>query len=191
MTKRQVILVTDGDQIAKESLEHAAKNIGGRCISLSAGNPSPMTGDELVSIIKQAPYNPVLVMFDDCGSSKIGSGEDCMYGVATHPDIEVLGAIVVASNCMKSRGTPVHLSLDCYGNVLGKGVNKFGCHQQQRSARIYGDTVEILNQLFIPVIIGIGDIGKMHHRDATVIGSPITTKAVQLILNIHYQNERK
>ncbi|MXQ52190.1 stage V sporulation protein AE [Shimazuella alba] len=191
MPRRKVILVTDGDQIAKDSLEKAAKNIGGRCISLSAGNPSPLTADSLVSFITQAAYDPILVMFDDCGSSKTGSGESNLYEVATHPDIEVLGALVVASNCMRSRGTPVHMSLDSYGNIVSTGVNKFGYHQRQRTARIYGDTVEILNKLSIPVIIGIGDIGKMRHRDTILIGSPVTTKAIQLILNIHYQNETK
>jgi stage V sporulation protein AE len=191
MTRRKVILVTDGDQIAKDSLERAARNVGGRCISLSAGNPSVLSGDDLVNLIKQAAYDPVLVMFDDCGSSKEGAGENNLYCVATHPEIEVLGAIAVASNCMRSRGTPVHMSLDCYGNVISTGVNKFGYHHRQRTARIYGDTVEILNKLSIPVIVGIGDIGKMHHRDAFLVGSPVTTKAIQLILNIHYQNERK
>ena len=32
MNKRKVILVTDGDTIAKEAVEKAAANIGGRCI---------------------------------------------------------------------------------------------------------------------------------------------------------------
>jgi stage V sporulation protein AE len=191
MVKRKVILVTDGDQIAKDSLEQAAQNVGGRCISLSAGNPSSLTAEELVSVIMQAAYDPILVMFDDCGSSKIGLGESNLYRVASHPQIEVLGALAVASNCMRSRGTPVHMALDCYGNVISTGVNKFGYHQNQRSARIYGDTVEILNQLAVPVIIGIGDIGKMKHRDSRLHGAPVTTKAIQLILNIHYQNEYK
>lgn len=188
MKKRKVILVTDGDQIAKASLEHVAKNIGGRVISLSAGNPSTLSGKSLVSLIRQAAYDPVLVMFDDCGSSKLGSGENSLYEVATHPEIEILGAIVVASNCMKNRGTPVHMSLDYRGRIISNGVNKYGMKHTQKSARVYGDTVEILNQLAIPVVIGIGDIGKMHHFDCIEKGSPITTKAVQLILQIHYQN---
>lgn len=191
MDRRKVILVTDGDQIAKESLEHVTRNIGARCISLSAGNPSTLSGESLVSIIQQAVHDPVLVMFDDCGSSKLGAGENALYYVATHPAIEVLGAIVVASNCMRSRGTPVQMSLDCYGNVVSTGVNKFGLYQHQKTSRIYGDTVEVLNNLSIPVIIGIGDIGKMRHRDTAMIGSPITTKAIQLILQIHYQNDVK
>ncbi len=186
--QRKVILVTDGDQIAKDSLEHVAENIGGRVISMSAGNPTTLSGQTLVSFIQQAAYDPVLVMFDDCGSSKLGSGENSLYEVATHPEIEVLGAIVVASNCMHTRGTLVHMSLDCFGQIISNGVNKYGEKHVQRTSRIYGDTVEVLNRLSIPVIIGIGDIGKMHHHDRLEKGSPVTTKAVQLILQIHHQN---
>jgi stage V sporulation protein AE len=191
MTKRKVILVTDGDQIAKKSLEQVARNIGGRCISLSSGNPSMLSGESLIFLVQQAVHDPVIVMFDDCGSSKLGAGENSLYYVATHPQIEVLGAIVVASNCMHSRGTPVHMSLDCYGNIVSTGVDKYGLYQNQKTARIYGDTVEVLNNLSIPVIIGIGDIGKMRHQDTVSTGSPVTTKAIQLILQIHFQNEVK
>jgi stage V sporulation protein AE len=186
--KRKVILVTDGDQIAKASLEQAAKNLGVRCISLSAGNPSTLTAKAIVALILEAKHDPVLVMFDDCGSSRLGTGEYHLYEVATDPRIEVLGAIAVASNCSRSRGTPVHMALDGDGNIISTGVDKYGQHQLQRMARIYGDTVEVLNQLSIPVIIGIGDIGKMLNHDTKRRGSPITTRAIQLILQIHQQN---
>ncbi|HHW49425.1 MAG TPA: stage V sporulation protein AE, partial [Clostridiaceae bacterium] len=46
MEKRKVILVTDGDSVAKEAVEIAASNIGARCISDSAGNPTVLTGQE-------------------------------------------------------------------------------------------------------------------------------------------------
>ena len=38
--RRRVILVTDGDEYARKSLEIVAKEIGCRCISSSHGNPS-------------------------------------------------------------------------------------------------------------------------------------------------------
>jgi len=44
MNKRKVIIVTDGDIAAKAAVEIAALNIGGECISYSAGNPTVLTG---------------------------------------------------------------------------------------------------------------------------------------------------
>ncbi len=67
MTKRKVILVTDGDVYAAKTIEYAAEKAGGRCISQSKGNPSTRTGPELVQLIKAAPHDPVFVMFDDSG----------------------------------------------------------------------------------------------------------------------------
>ncbi|WP_420795744.1 stage V sporulation protein AE [Desulforamulus putei] len=52
--KRNVIFVTDGDPVARRTLEVAARNIGARCISMSAGNPSRMNGQQLVELIKTA-----------------------------------------------------------------------------------------------------------------------------------------
>lgn len=46
--KRRVILVTDGDGIAKKAVETAALRIGGRCISKSAGNPTPLSGKKII-----------------------------------------------------------------------------------------------------------------------------------------------
>jgi stage V sporulation protein AE len=182
MSKRQVILVTDGDHVARRALEVAAQRLGGRCISRSAGNPTPLTGSELVSLIKQAPYDPVLVMFDDCGNGSEGQGEQALRDVATHPDIEVLGAIAVASNCHHSKGTPVHFALDRYGNLVGHGVDKYGKAKRDQPLRIFGDTVEILNKIPVPIIIGMGDVGKMKEFDDVERGAPITCKAIRLIL---------
>ena len=63
MKKRKVILVTDGDQHVQRALEWLAKQLGGRCISQSQGNPSRLTGKQLVDLILQTPYDPVFVMF--------------------------------------------------------------------------------------------------------------------------------
>ncbi|MFC7441052.1 stage V sporulation protein AE [Laceyella putida] len=183
MSKRQVILVTDGDNVAKRALEVAAKRMGGRCISRSGGNPTSLTGSELVELIKQTPYDPVLVMFDDCGSGREGQGEMALREVATHPDIEVLGAIAVASNCHRSKGTPVHLALDRYGNLVGHAVDKHGNVKRDQPLRIFGDTVEVLNEIPIPFIVGIGDVGKMREFDDVERGAPVTCKAIQLILS--------
>lgn len=44
--KRKVILVTDGDLVAKKAVETASRNIGARCISCSAGNPTRLSGEQ-------------------------------------------------------------------------------------------------------------------------------------------------
>ena len=54
--------------------------------------------------------------------------------------------------------------------------------QEMEEGRLYGDTVYILDELDVPIIVGIGDIGKMARKDHFEIGSPITKKAVELIL---------
>ncbi|EPR28228.1 Stage V sporulation protein AE [Geobacillus sp. WSUCF1] len=72
MEKRRVILVTDGDEFACRAIERVAAEIGGRCISRSQGNPTKLSGEQLVELILQTPHDPVFVMFDDCGASGRG-----------------------------------------------------------------------------------------------------------------------
>ncbi|MBA4600965.1 stage V sporulation protein AE [Thermoactinomyces mirandus] len=182
MNKRKIIIVTDGDQIARQALEKAAEQLGVRCISLSVGNPSPFGGPELVDLVKQAAYDPVIVMFDDCGDEKEGIGEQSLKYVATRPDIDVIGAIAVAFNCKKSKGTPVHVAIDRNGQIISSSVDKSGQIVYDQPLRILGDTLEVLNELPIPFVVGIGDLGKMQHQDEVKIGAPVTTKALQLIL---------
>ncbi|NLJ99876.1 MAG: stage V sporulation protein AE, partial [Clostridia bacterium] len=43
MKRRKVILITDGDKVARDSVEAVAREVGGRCISLSSGNPTLLT----------------------------------------------------------------------------------------------------------------------------------------------------
>ena len=56
--RRRVILITDGDEYARKSLEIVAKEIGGRCISSSHGNPSVLSGPEIIKQIKKADHDP-------------------------------------------------------------------------------------------------------------------------------------
>lgn len=190
MEKRRVIFVTDGDVIAKQVIEETAKKIGGRCISSSAGNPTPFSGEEIVEMILKTPYDPVLVMFDDNGLRYKGKGEKAMEFIAKHPDIHVIGAIAVASNTKFVDGTTIDFSIDKRGKIVESGVNKDG-DTVGGPLRVYGDTVDVLNRLEIPVIIGIGDIGKMKGRDHIHHGSPITLKAIQTILERGEQFEKK
>jgi stage V sporulation protein AE len=48
--------------------------------------------------------------------------------------------------------------------------------------KMSGDTVYCLDSLDLPLVVGIGDIGKMGRKDDLSKGSPITMKAVELIL---------
>ncbi|AYV16108.1 MULTISPECIES: stage V sporulation protein AE [Bacillus] len=181
MTKRKVILVTDGDVYAAKTIEYAAEKAGGRCISQSKGNPSTRSGPELVQLIKAAPNDPVFVMFDDSGLQGEGPGETALKYVASHQDIEVLGVIAVASKTHQAEWTKVDVSIDRDGEVTEYGVDKTGMREMDEH-RMNGDTVYCLDKLDVPLIVGIGDIGKMGRKDDISKGSPITMKAVEFIL---------
>ncbi|GED29485.1 stage V sporulation protein AE [Brevibacillus centrosporus] len=179
---RKVILVTDGDHVAQKVVETVARELGGRCISLSSGNPTPLRGKQMVELIKMSPHDPVIVMFDDNGDFGQGRGEQAIEYVAKHPDIEVIGAIAVASNTRSVQGATVAYSVDNHGQIVEEAVDKDGYADQELKHRIYGDTVDILNSLQIQNVIGIGDIGKMEGKDSLSKGCPITRIAVQWIL---------
>lgn len=179
--RRKVILITDGDEYANRSVQIAASEIGGRCISMSHGNPTVLSGPELVKLIKKAKNDPVLVMFDDSGLVGEGAGETALKYVARHDDIEVLGIIAVASKTRQAEWTKVDVCIDQEGVLTPYGVDKYGIPELEMG-RINGDTVYCLDQLEVPVIVGIGDIGKMSQHDDFERGSPITKKAVEIIL---------
>jgi stage V sporulation protein AE len=179
MEKRKVILITDGDNMARSSVETVAQKVGGRCISLSGGNPTPLSGPEIVDLVKKAASDPVLVMVDDRGKSSQGRGEQALKYIVQHPDIEVLGVVAVASNTHSARGTLVDFSITKNGEVVDAPVNKHG-EPEDFKEYLQGDTVDVLNKLNIPIIVGVGDIGKQDGADSNQ--APITTAAVKEIL---------
>ncbi|MFD1738801.1 stage V sporulation protein AE [Bacillus salitolerans] len=179
--KRKVILVTDGDEYALRAVEYVSNKIGGRCISQSQGNPTLLSGKQLVNLIIQTPYDPVFVLFDDCGYIGEGAGEHALLYVANHEQIEVVGVIAVASNSHSIEWTKVDVCIDRFGELTEFGIDKGGL-QELEVGRINGDTVYCLDQLDVPIIVGIGDIGKMAGRDDITKGCPITLKAVEVIL---------
>ncbi len=178
--RRKIIVVTDGDLAAQRAVKKAAENIGARCISASGGSPTPLEGDEIIKMIQTAPHDPVVVMVDDRGNAGIGKGEQVLFHIANHPEIEVLGVIAVASNTDNVNGTRVDCSVTRSGNIINGSVDKEGLRQS--GMIVYGDTVDILEKCNIPTIIGIGDIGKMGGKDRCTIGAPVITKAMKEIL---------
>lgn len=105
-----------------------------------------------------------------------------MEYVANHPDVEVLGAVAVASNQRRGERVPVDILLDREGNQVVHGVDKNGLEVKGEPPVIWGDTVEALNRISVPIIVGIGDVGKMDRFDDVKRGAPVTRKAVELIL---------
>ncbi len=178
--KRRVILVTDGDGIARKAVETAALRIGGRCISKSAGNPTPMNGHSIIEMIRQTPYDPVVVMVDDKGHIGMGKGEKAIMDIVKSPYVELLGVIAVASNTEGVNGVDVNFSITKDGNIIDNTVDKHG--NKKEGKRITGDTVDILESIDVPIIVGIGDPGKMNGKDCCDKGAPIITKAMKEII---------
>ncbi len=178
----KIIVITDGDEIASKAVSKAGKNLNLRTISASAGNPTPLKGKELVDLIMKAKSEPVLVMVDDCGNPSMGKGEDILLYLSKDPKIEILGVIAVAANVKSVQGVEVDFSIDRSGNVVNIPVNKEGELEAKSHTRVEGDTVDILNEINVPLVVGIGDIGKMSGHDSSETGARITTKAIEEIL---------
>lgn len=183
MDKTKIIVLTDGDSMAQKAVEVAGKQLDLRTISASAGNPSPLSGDQLVALIQKASHDPVLVMVDDCGHPGQGKGEHLLQFLGDHPEIEILGVIAVAANCQSVNGIKIDFSIDQAGKVVEVPVDKDGRREATGHRYVEGDTVDVLNEMHVPMIVGIGDIGKMHGLDSYKEGAQVTTKAVQEILN--------
>jgi len=180
-TPIRVILITDGDKVARRAMEHAASRLGLRCISASAGNPTPLAGPDLVELIKQAAYDPVLVMVDDKGNPGLGAGEKALAYICESPDVQVLGAIAVASNTKNAVGAPVDVSITRDGRIVDAPVDKNGLLDPYRPM-LRGDTVDVLRDLNVPVVVGIGDPGKMEGADCVEHGCEVTTRAIMEVL---------
>lgn len=188
MGKKRVILITDGDDIAAKAVEEAAMNIGGRCISKTAGNPTEISGEKIIELINESNGDPILVMVDDRGHSGFGQGEMAMKYIIESPEIEVLGVVAVASNTKNVLGIKVNYSIDKNGRLINKAVDK--CGNQKKDKIVKGDTVDILNYDKVPIVIGIGDPGKMDGFDSTRIGAPIVTSAIEEIIKKNEENKK-
>lgn len=178
----RVILVADGDNNARRAVEAAAKNIGARVISRSAGNPTAISPEEAVALVHRAAGDPVVVMADDSGHPRAGEGERVILAMLEQPDIRVLGLLVPAiSDSLNACPIRVDCSVTAAGKVVDSGVDKEG--RPTEEPVVYSDTVYALRgkHLAFPVV-GIGDIGKMDDRDSFKMGAPVTTRALEEIL---------
>lgn len=184
--KRKIIIVTDGDKIAQRVVETAAKNINGRCISLSGGNPTELSGKQIIELIKEAKHDPVVVMVDDRGDNGIGKGEKAMDEIINDEEIELMGIVAVASNTPNARGVKVDCSIDKNGNIIKKAVDKYGNALENRILK--GDTVNTLSEANAQFVVGLGDPGKMDGKDDFEIGAPIITLAMEEIIK-HYEEK--
>lgn len=182
--KVRVIFITDGDKMARRVIEMVGRKLGLRCISASAGNPTPLSGWEIVNLLQEVPFDPVLIMFDDKGKDGQGQGEMAMRYVAYHPSVQVLGAVAVAANTYGGIGVPADICITAQGCMVNAAVDKNGqvVGGSWGKPIVHGDTVDILNDLNVPYIVGIGDIGKMDSADELTGGAPITRQAIETIL---------
>ena len=179
-TRKQVILITDGDHVAQHIVEEAARRVGGRCISASGGNPSEIDASSLIELIHEAEGEPVLVMVDDAGTRRKGPGEKLIERLAADDSIELLGVLAVASHTEKVEGVPVLASIANSGELVNGPVDKDGDPEQSGHQKVEGDTVDVLNKLQVPIVIGVGDLGKQDHADHH---ANITVRAIREIID--------
>jgi stage V sporulation protein AE len=98
--------------------------------------------------------------------------------------VEVLGVVAVASHTKLARGTHVDISVTRQGRLISTPVDKEG-DPQRREEFLCGDTVDVLRTLEVPIIVGLGDPGKMHGSDDVLRGCHVTIRAIQTVLHHH------
>ena len=176
-----MIIVTDGDSIAKEVVERAVNKIGGRCISMSAGNPTSLSGKEIVELIKKVKYDPIAVMVDDRGNTGIGKGEKAMKYMLDNKEIDVIGIVAVASNTYNIKGVKADYSVDRDGSIVKGSIDKYG--NRRLGDIVYGDTVSVIPNSNKLIVVGIGDPGKINIKHNNMLNdTELMAKAMKLIL---------
>lgn len=181
---KDVIIVTDGDRTAQRAVEVAARNVGAACVVASGYGRSRHGDAALQGVerkIKEAECDLALVLVDDQGQRGEGEGEKIVQHLAASQWANILGVIAVASHLRGGRGVRVDASVAADGRVVQRPVDKDG-ETEEDETMLHGDTVESLYRLGVPLIVGLGDPGKMDFADDAQRGAPITTRAVRLIL---------
>lgn len=179
----EVIFVTDGDETAQNAIEVAARDLDLFPLKVSGGNPTPLSGPEVLKQILNAPYDPVVVMVDDRGIRGEGPGERVLdYLFQCREELDILGVVAVASDTHAS-GIRVDCSVTADGKLIKGPVKKDGRGEVFWHRRLEGDTVEILRRYPDVFVVGCGDVGKMHGKDAREWGAGITSRCLQEILD--------
>ncbi|MCY0899456.1 MAG: stage V sporulation protein AE [Firmicutes bacterium] len=177
--KPRVIVVTDGDDTAFEAIKTACEDLSCHPLAASHGNPTPLSGSQLIDRILHAPRDPVVVMVDDRGERGEGAGEAALKTLLASDQIEVMGVVAVAANTRPVSGVSVQESVDQHGELTAHAVDKKGHPVAGHTLR--GDTVDVLADFRGP-IVGLGDPGKMEGWDALDRGVPATRRALEEIL---------
>lgn len=180
-SKVRVIIVTDGDITAQKVVKMAATDLNLYPLMMSGGNPTPLTGPEVLKMVLEAPYDPVVIMADDKGFIGKGKGEQIIDYLMHSNEIQVLGVVAVASDT-KVRGIEVDCSVTANGEIVRRPVDKSGYEERPGNKRLEGDTVEVLKKYPELFIVGCGDLGKMAGYDDIKYGAFITSKSLQEIL---------
>ncbi|WP_138416856.1 stage V sporulation protein AE [Aquibacillus sediminis] len=181
MDRKKVIVITDGDEYARRTLDFLAKKLGGTCLSYLSDNPTTASPDEVKQAVYRAKQEPVYVLIDDAGIQGAGAGERILVSLDKDPSIEIIGAIAVAAHTKNMEWSRFTFAIDQNGELIPNGVDKQGIPLPE-IGRINGDTVYSLDQLDLPIVIAIGDIGKMRGKDDIKKGAPITRKALEIIM---------
>lgn len=181
MNKKQVIVVTDGDQTAYRAIAAACRTLGLHPVKATRGNPTPISGHRLIQAIQDEPGNPVVAMVDDRGEAGTGPGERDLETILDSDQLEVLGVVAVAANTRGVAGVVPELSIDHSAEMLTEqAVNKAG---KAKGHVLRGDTVDVLRHYPDVLVVGLGDPGKMGGDDSAGDGSPATHEALKRILN--------
>jgi stage V sporulation protein AE len=181
MPPKKVIIVTDGDLSAQLAVERAAFELGLFFLKETGGNPTQLSGPEVVKLILEAPYDPVVIMVDDKGRRGLGPGEMVVNYILKCPEVVILGVVAVASDT-KVRGIVVDFSVTADGRLVKGPVDKNGWEEQLDHHRLEGDTIEIFRNKPKLLVLGCGDLGKMGGRDAVGHGAMITRKCFEEIM---------
>lgn len=182
MANNRVIAVMDGDLTAARAVQEAAEKLGVAVVNESIGNPTSISGAELIAKIKEFSSQTVVVMFDDQGETGLGLGEEAFLTILSDDDIEVIGVLAVASNLKSVQGIEADFSITQDQTIINEPVDKKGKAEEPGHKIVEGDTVDVLNAVADTLIIGIGDLGKMDDKDLVDQGAPVTTKAIAEIL---------
>lgn len=178
-TKKEVIILTDGDRTAYRALSEACEDLACHPLRASEGNPTPLDGQKLVEAVKAAPRSPVVVMVDDRGDAGHGDGEDALDALIHSEAFDILGVVAVAANTHPVKGTRVAESVTLDGEVIEGAVDKGG--HPSSGMVVKGDTVDVLED-FDGLVVGLGDPGKMGGHDSISRGVPATRRALEEIL---------